>query len=147
MSPSNTMSPVLRPTFVPSGILIRPAVWPQQTRAENWGGAVMPHFFWGGAGSLSYTMWSGPRPTLVPSDILIHPAVWPQYTWAENWGPPFLGGRGSWVPIAHNVAWVEGYLRTNWHLNPSSRLVTRYMSRKLEAFLLFGGSGSPSNTM
>ena len=28
-SPSNTMSPGLRPTSVPSGILIHPAVWPQ----------------------------------------------------------------------------------------------------------------------
>jgi len=26
---SNTMSPVLRPTSVPSGILIHPAIWPQ----------------------------------------------------------------------------------------------------------------------
>jgi len=36
-SPSNTMSPRPRPTSVPSGILIQPAVWPQQTWAENWG--------------------------------------------------------------------------------------------------------------
>ena len=28
-SPSNTMSPGPRPTSVPSGILIYPAVWPQ----------------------------------------------------------------------------------------------------------------------
>jgi len=35
-SPSNTTWPGQRPTFVPSGILIRPAVWPQQTWAENW---------------------------------------------------------------------------------------------------------------
>ena len=40
------------PTSIPSGILIHPAVWPQQTWAENWGrywGAVPPPlFFWGG---------------------------------------------------------------------------------------------------
>jgi len=36
-SPSNTMWPGPRPTFVPSGILIHPPVWPQQTWAENWG--------------------------------------------------------------------------------------------------------------
>ena len=36
-SPCNTMWPGLRPTFVPSGILVDPAVWPQQTWAENWG--------------------------------------------------------------------------------------------------------------
>ena len=36
-SPSNTKSPKPRPTSVPSGILIHPAIWPQQTWAENWG--------------------------------------------------------------------------------------------------------------
>ena len=40
-SPCNTTSlgPTLTSlsTFVPSGILIHPAVWPQQTRTENWG--------------------------------------------------------------------------------------------------------------
>jgi len=34
------MSPGLRPTSAPSGILIHPAVWSQRTWAENWGGAV-----------------------------------------------------------------------------------------------------------
>jgi len=29
-------------TSVPSGILIRPAVWPQQTRAKNWGDSWVP---------------------------------------------------------------------------------------------------------
>ena len=36
-SPSNTMSPGPRPTAIPSGILIHPAVWPQRTWAKNWG--------------------------------------------------------------------------------------------------------------
>jgi len=40
-SPSNPKSPGLRPTFVPSGILIHPAVWPQETWAENWGLCTM----------------------------------------------------------------------------------------------------------
>ena len=40
VSPSNTMSPGLRPTSVLSAILIHPAVWPQQTWAEKWAGAV-----------------------------------------------------------------------------------------------------------
>ena len=34
---------------------------------------------WGGAGSLSKTMWLEPGPTSMPSFILIHPAIWPQY--------------------------------------------------------------------
>ena len=57
-SPSNTMSPGWRSTCLPSGILIHPAVWPQQTWAENWG-CCAP---FGGAWSPSNTMWPGPRP-------------------------------------------------------------------------------------
>jgi len=36
-SPSNTMLLGLRPTSLPNGILIHPAIWPQQIWAENWG--------------------------------------------------------------------------------------------------------------
>ena len=36
-SPSNTVSPRPRLTSLPSVISIHPAVWPQQTWAENWG--------------------------------------------------------------------------------------------------------------
>jgi len=50
-----TMLPGPRPTIVPSGILIHPAVWPQQTWTENWGAVA------------SSTMHSGPRPTSIPS--------------------------------------------------------------------------------
>jgi len=39
-SPSNTMSPGLMSIAIPSGILSHPAVWPQQTWAENGVGAV-----------------------------------------------------------------------------------------------------------
>jgi len=35
-APSNTMSPRPRYTSLPSGSLIHPAVWPQQTWAKNW---------------------------------------------------------------------------------------------------------------
>ena len=35
-SPSNTKSSGPRPTSIPSGILVHPAVWPQWTLAENW---------------------------------------------------------------------------------------------------------------
>jgi len=67
-SPSNTMSPWPRPTSVPSGILIHPAIWPQWTWAKSWG--LCP-FWGGGAGSPSNTRWSEPRPTSTPSFILI----------------------------------------------------------------------------
>jgi len=95
----------------------------QQTWAANWGYA-----FFGGAGSPSIRVWPGPRPTSIPSGILIHP----QLTRTENWGclcPLF--GRGSWVPIQHDVAWAEAYLPTKWHLDPSSHLATTDMGRKL----------------
>jgi len=36
-SAPNIMSPGQRSTCLPSGILIDPAVWPQQTWAEKWG--------------------------------------------------------------------------------------------------------------
>jgi len=71
---SSTKSPGTRPTSIPSGILIHPAVWPQQTWAENW--RCIPL----GAGSPSNTMWSGQRPICTPSFILIIATIWPQYT-------------------------------------------------------------------
>ena len=81
-SPSNTMW--LGPRFpsVPSGILIHPALSPEQTWAENWG--LCP-FLGRGAGFPSNSMWPGPRPTCMPSFILIHPTVWPQYTNVTDW--------------------------------------------------------------
>ena len=75
-SPSNTTSPGPRPTSVPSGILIHPAIWPQQTCAENWGAVPLL----GGGWCPCKTMWPGPRHTSTPSFILIHPSVWPQCT-------------------------------------------------------------------
>jgi len=77
-SPSNTMSLGLLPTSLPSGILMHPAIWPQQIWAENW--ALRPHPLGRVAWSPSNTMWPGPRPTCKPSFILIHPTVWPKYT-------------------------------------------------------------------
>jgi len=70
--PSNTMSPGPRHTFVPSGILIHPAVWPQQPWPKIAG--LCPFV-------RSYsTMWRVPMPTSMPSFILIHPTIWSQYT-------------------------------------------------------------------
>ena len=76
-SPCSTKSPGLRPTSIPTSILMHPAIWPQQKWAKNQGGGSAP-FLVRGAGSLSSTMWPGPRPTSMPSAILIHPAVWAQ---------------------------------------------------------------------
>ena len=74
--PSNTMSPEPRPTSVPSGILMHPAVWPQRAWSKIVGCAP---FLCGGAGFPCNTMWLGPRRTCVPSFILIHSTVRPQY--------------------------------------------------------------------
>jgi len=71
-SPSNTMSLRLRPTSLPSDILIHPAIWPQQIWAENWG--LRPHLG-RGAGSPCNTMSLDFRPTSLPSGILIDPAI------------------------------------------------------------------------
>jgi len=91
-SPSNTMSRALRPTSVLSGILINPAVWPQQTWAENWGavpllgkemGSHVRQFSLGrGQPPCQVTTWS------------IQP--FGHNTWAKSGGccPPFLGEMG-----------------------------------------------------
>jgi len=52
---SNTTSPGPRPTSIPSGILIHPAVWPQRIWAEN--GGLCP-FRGGGAGSPNSVAWA-----------------------------------------------------------------------------------------
>ena len=46
--------------------------------------------------------------------------------------------------VVYNVAWTEAYmyLRTKWHLDPSSRLATTNMGRKLGAVPLSWGRGS-----
>jgi len=89
-----TKSPGLRPTSIPSGILMHPPFGHNKNGPKLRGSGSAP--FWGrGAGSPSSTMWRGPRPTSMPSAILIHPAVWSQWTWAENGegAPlPFWGG-------------------------------------------------------
>jgi len=46
--------------------------------------------------------------------------------------------RGAGSP-SNSVAGAEAYLRTKWHLDPSSRLATIDMGRKLGALLLFWG--------
>jgi len=52
----------------------------------------------------------------------------------------FLGGAGFWSP-SDKVAGAEAYLHTKWHLNPSSRLATTDMGRKLGTVPPFLGGG------
>jgi len=64
----------------------------------------------------------------------------------------FFGG-GSWDSPSNTMSpWAEAYLRTKWHLDPSSRLATTDMGRKSGGgrrccAAVFGGAGSLFNTM
>jgi len=119
--PSNTKSPGPRPTSIPSGIVIHPAVWPQWTLAENWG--LCPFLSVGGAGSPCNRMSSGLRPTSVRSGILIHLAIF-----GSGHGPkigvgcaPFVGLLG---PHLTQCGLAESYVHAKFHLDPSDRLAT-----------------------
>jgi len=83
----------LRPTFVPSGILIHPAVWTQQTWAENlWGGSAP--FLLRGTGSPSNMKSPGLHPYQVASWCIQpfgHKRNGPKI--GEETPPPFGGGR------------------------------------------------------
>ena len=48
-----------------------------------------------------------------------------------------------------SYAWAEVYLRSKWHLDPSSRLATIDMGKNCVGAVPFflGGAGSPSNTV
>ena len=91
----------------------------------------------GGAGSPCNTMWPGPRPTFVPSGILIHLVIWPQRTWPNFWrgAAPFGVELG---PYLTQFCPGRAYHRTKWHLDPSSRLATTNIRRKLGVCPLLG---------
>jgi len=71
---------------------------------------------------------------------LPHPAVWPQQTRAQNGALPCrFWGWGARSP-SNNIAWAKAYLRTKWHPDPSSPLVTIDVGQKLgDAVHLFVG--------
>ena len=76
---ANTMSRMLRPTSVPSGILIHAAVWPQKSWAGIW--VTQPPTPFGVGGWVPiYPHLTQSRlcDTSISSGILMHPAVWPQ---------------------------------------------------------------------
>jgi len=50
--------------------------------------------------------------------------------------------RGELGPHLTQYGWAEAYLRTKWHLDPSSRLATTDMGRKLGAVPLSGDLGA-----
>jgi len=71
LGPHLTQSTGLRPTSIPSDMLIYQAIWPQQIRAENWGAVPL----WRG-GLTQCGQSRGLRARQVSSC----PTVWPQYT-------------------------------------------------------------------
>ena len=78
-SPSNTKSPGLRPSSIPSDILIHAGC--SHWTATDMGRKLVAVTLWGGGtGSPSYTMWPGPSPTCMRSFVLIRRTVWPQCT-------------------------------------------------------------------
>ena len=136
-APSNTMWPRPRSTSLPSGILIHPSVWPQQTWAENsmglcpFGGGVCPHLRQCGQGR-------GLPPYQVASSS-IQPFGHNRHRPKIGGLPfPFLGG-GSLVPHVTSVTWSEAYPRSKWHLDPCSRLATIHGRKLGGAVHLFGG--------
>ena len=130
------MSPRPRPTSVPSGILVHPAIWPQQTWAENW--VCAP--FWG-AGFPSNTMWPGPSPTSTSSGILIRPTIWPQYANVTDRQPDretgqtavrwhranrFTNGHQKWLNrsryrLGCGLRWVQGSILDRVHIVAACR--------------------------
>ena len=82
-SPSNTKSPGLRPTSIPSLDASSRTAFGHNRTGPKIGGL---HPLCGeGAGSPSNTETPGLTPTFVPSGIFVYPAVWPQYLWTEKW--------------------------------------------------------------
>jgi len=49
--------------------------------------------------------------------------------------------------VMYHIAWAKAYLRTKCHFDPSSRLATTYIGRKLGGYAPLEGAESPSNTM
>jgi len=88
------------------------------------------------------TMWPGPRPIFVPSGILIQTA---QPFWHNRHSPtigglyPFLGGGLGPNLSQCNVAWADAYVCIKCHLDPSSRLATTDVGRKLGDSVPFWG--------
>jgi len=48
-----------------------------------------------------------------------------------------LSGEGELGSNIRPCVWAEVYLHTKWHLDPSSRLATTDMGRKVEVLCLF----------
>jgi len=74
-------------------------------------------------------------------------ASWSIQPFGHNGHEPKIRGSvplgGSWVPIQHNVAGDEAYLRAKFRLNPSNRLATIHQRRRQTA----GQTGQRSDSI
>ena len=116
--PINTMLPGPRATSLPSGILIYPALWPQQTCAEHWGLCQL------GAGSPSNTRGLGRGLYLRTKWQLFQPDVMATTDMGRKFGAvPIFGWRtGS----RSNTLWPgpRPYPHAKFQLHLSNRLTT-----------------------
>ena len=124
-----------RPTSTPSGILVHPAVWPQQTLVEHW--ELCP-FRGGAAGSPSNTLLLSLRPTSVPSGFLVQ-------MFGHNTHGPKIGGlcpilgRGAGSPFNTKSPGPRPSSIPSGILIHPAILATTDMDRKLGAVPLWGG--------
>jgi len=124
--PSNTMCNVHAwaefYTYVLSGILIHPAVWPQYTRAEKWGRCA--HFR--GSWIPSNTMSPRPRSTSLPSawHLDLSSRLATTYMGRKLGDAVLLFAGGGRAGSPCNTMWPgpRPIPRTKWHLDPCSRL-------------------------
>jgi len=135
----NTVLPGPRPTVVPSGILIHPAVCPQQIWAEN---LELCLLFGQGSWAPSSTMWPGPRPTSIPSGIYLDPrSPLARIDMGRKLGALHPFGEGELGPHLTQCRLVKAYLPTKWHLDPSSHLATTDMGRTFGSCAPLGEGG------
>ena len=148
-SPSNTMLPGPRPTTVPSGILIHPTVWPQQTWAKNWGlcpfgRGLSPHLHnVARAQAYLHTMWHlDPSSRWASTDI--GRKLWAAVPlFGEELGPHLTQcGRGrvlprwqvsSWSiqPFGHNNQRYGQYRQTGQRSHSIGRTVVQTIAKNL----------------
>jgi len=109
LSPSNTTWRGLRPTSVPSGVLIYPAIVPQQTWAKNLAG-LSPFFGWGSwspsnsvawAEAYFHTKW---HPN--PSNLLatIHQCHRQDRQWSDSIGQTVLQTVAQKMPVRSTIS-------------------------------------------
>ena len=124
--PMNTMWPGSRPTFVPSGILIHPAIWPQQTWPKL--GMLCP--FLGGS-------WVPIQHNVPWAEAYLH-TKWkldPSSHLATRYGPKIEGSASGEEELGPHLMQfgqgrAEAYLHAMFPLDPSDHVVTMHQRHR-----------------